>query len=103
MLFKGWALFIAKIVFLGAEKGGRDYPPQTGYHPQIDIRGTHTSCVIESLDNEEVFAFEKEHLVSLRLMFPDQYPDPFHVGDAISLYEGNRLIGTGRIVQEQHA
>lgn len=94
-------MFIAEITFFGTEKGGRHNPPQTGYHPQIDIRGIHTSCVIESLGEEEVFAFDKEHLVSLKLMFPDRYHGALNVGDAVSLYEGNRLIGTGKIVREE--
>ncbi len=54
--------------------------------------------MVESVDNEEVFSFEMEHRVLLKLMFPDQYPDAFEVGDAVSFYEGSKLIGSGRII-----
>jgi translation elongation factor EF-Tu-like GTPase len=92
-------MFVARILFFGADKGGRNSPPQTGYHPQIDIHGIHTSCVIESLDGEVAFSFNREHRVSLKLMFPDQYPDALKVGDAVNLYEGSKLIGTGRVIE----
>jgi len=92
-------LFVARILFFGADKGGRYSPPQTGFRPQVDIHGIHTSCVIESLGGEVAFSFEREHRVSLKLMFPDQYPDAFKVGDALNLYEGSKLIGTGSVIE----
>jgi len=92
-------MFVARILFFGADKGGRYSPPQTGCRPQINIHGIHTSCVIEGLDGEVAFSFDREHRVSLKLMFPDQYPDELKVGDAVNLYEGNKLIGTGRVIE----
>ncbi|GAB7129761.1 hypothetical protein JCM19000A_42690 [Silvimonas sp. JCM 19000] len=89
---------IAKVHFFGVEQGGRHNPPQTGFRPQLDIRGTHTSCVVESLDDETVFVFGKDHRISLKLMFPDQYPEPLKVGDVVKLYEGSKLIGEGEVV-----
>lgn len=89
---------VAMVTFWGADKGGRFSPPSSGFRPQVDLRGVHTSCVIESVDNEEVFSFEMEHRVLLKLMFPDQYPDAFKVGDAVSFYEGSKLIGSGRVI-----
>ena len=89
---------IAIITFWGPERGGRYTPPSTGYCPQVDIRGIHTSCMVESLEGEEIFSFEKEHRVLLKLMFPDQNPNAFEVGDVVSLYEGSKLIGSGKNV-----
>jgi hypothetical protein len=92
-------MFVARILFFGADKGGRYCPPQTGFRPQVDIHGIHTSCVIESLDGEVAFSFEREYRVSLKLMFPDHYPDAFKTGDAVKLYEGSKLIGTRRVIE----
>ena len=94
-------MFVARILFFGADKGGRYSPPQSGFRPQIDIHGIHTSCIIESLDGEVVFSFEKEHRVLLKPMFPDQYPDAFKIGDAVNIYEGSKLIGTGRVIESR--
>jgi len=54
--------------------------------------------MVESLEGEEIFSFEKEHRVLLKLMFPDQNPNAFEVGDVVSLYEGSKLIGSGKNV-----
>ncbi len=95
-------MFIAIVTFFGAIKGGRLNPPQTGFRPQIDIRGVHTSCIVESLDNE-LFSFDKEHRVSLKLMFPEHFQDVLNVGEAVNFYEGNKLIGSGKIVTSERA
>ena len=91
-------MFIAKVVFIGPSRGGRDTPPQSGYHPQIKAGDEYTSCVIESLHDEAVFDFDAEHLVSLRLMFPEGHEDMFSVGSRINFFEGHHLIGSGTIV-----
>ena len=91
---------IANIIFYSSGKGGRYTPPQTGFRPQINIGGIHTSCVVNSLNGEQFFDFDKEYNVFLELMFPDQYELPCKGGDKISLYEGSKLIGEGEIVAE---
>lgn len=91
-------MFVANVVFIGPKQGGRNTPPQSGYHPQIKAGDGYTSCVIESLGDESVFDFDKEHIVSLRLMFPAGHEDMFSVGSRVSFFEGSRLIGSGTIV-----
>lgn len=91
-------MFVANVVFIGPSSGGRDTPPQSGYHPQIKAGDEYTSCVIESLRDEVVFDFDKEHLVSLRLMFPEGHESKFSVGSSVSFFEGSHLIGSGTIV-----
>lgn len=91
-------MITAKVRFWGADKGGRYSPPYTGFHPQIEISGEYTSCSVESIDGEEVFGFDKEHRVSLRLMFPDRYPNAFEIGESVNLYEGSKQIGTGTVL-----
>ena len=88
----------AEVTFFGIEKGGRLSPPKTGFRPQIEMHGIHTSCVVDSLEGEELFLFERAHRVSLNLMFPEQYTDAFKIGDTVNLYEGSKLIGSGKIV-----
>jgi translation elongation factor EF-Tu-like GTPase len=86
-------------VFFDDAHGGRSNPPVSGFHPQVDIRGTHTSCVVESLSGDEVLVFGEPHRVSLKLMFPDQYPNAFAIGDKLNFYEGHKLIGTGEVME----
>lgn len=81
-----------------SDNRGRTNPPQPGYRPSIVIRGVYTSCSIESIDDAAVFLFEKEHRVALKLMFADQFPNAFSVGQTVEFYEGNRLVGAGTIL-----
>ncbi|HEX3272341.1 MAG TPA: hypothetical protein VHR15_16980 [Ktedonobacterales bacterium] len=92
-------MVIARVQFLSYEEGGRASLPSSGYHPQVAIGNEQTSCVIESLDGETTFAFDKEHLVSLRLTFPDHYLNAFAVGQAVYFYEGGHLVGSGVVLE----
>jgi hypothetical protein len=92
-------VFIALVTFLGPDKGGRRICPESGYHPQIDAGGEFTSYVIESLDDETIFAFDIPHRVALRLLYPDLYLKRFSVGSTIRFYEGSRLVGSGTILE----
>lgn len=92
---------IASVRFLQKQSGvrqGRIEPPQTGYQPAIGLGGVFTSCLIESVDGKLVFPFEEVHLVSLKLMFPDQYPSAFIAGMKVEFFEGNILVGQGTIL-----
>lgn len=92
-------MFIALVAFLGPDKGGRSTCPESGYRPQIDAGGEFTSCAIESLVGETVFAFDTPLRVSLHLLFPDLYQGRFSVGSAVGFYEGSHLVGTGTILE----
>jgi translation elongation factor EF-Tu-like GTPase len=92
-------MVIARVRFLSLDEGGRTSPPSSGYHPQVAVGNEYTSCVIESLDGEMAFAFDQEHHVSLRLLFPDHYPDAFAVGQAVHFYEGSHLVGSGIVLE----
>jgi hypothetical protein len=91
-------MFVAKVIFYGPDTGGRQTPPQPGYHPQIKAGDEYTSCRIESLTGVAVFDFDVEHLVSLELLFPDVYAGRFVFGDAVAFYEGSHQVGRGRIL-----
>lgn len=92
-------MFIAKVTFVQPVEGSPGWHPQSGYHPQIDAGGEYTSCVIESLGDATVFAFDQEYVVRLRLLFPDLYASAFSVGSVVRLYEGSRRVGTGVIIE----
>lgn len=92
---------IAIVRFWGKEKGGRQNPPLSGYRPHVYLQGMYTSCFIEGFDGKEApFAFEQEHRVKLRLMFPDYFPGALKVGDEVNFYEGARQIGSGVVIEE---
>jgi hypothetical protein len=91
-------MVIARVRFLGPEQGGRQHPPLPGYHPEVAVRDEFTSCAIESLEDEATFAFDRDHLVSLHLLFPKHYPDAFAVGGQVRFYEGSHLVGSGTIL-----
>jgi translation elongation factor EF-Tu-like GTPase len=94
-------MVVARIKFLSPDEGGRRSPPLSGYHPQLALGNEFTSCVIESLDGETVFAFHQEHRVSLRLLLPDHYPDAIAGGQSVSFYEGSHLVGSGIVLEIQ--
>ncbi len=94
-------MYIAMVMFLGPDSNGRQSPPMSGYHPQVAVGGVYTSCAIESLDNEATFEFDKEHLVWLRLLFAEEYPQAFSVGDTVRFYEGHHLVGSGTILEAE--
>lgn len=90
-------MWIARVIFLGPEKGGRFSPPQTGYHPQLEVGDEYTSCRIESLSNVSTFEFDREHEVSLKLLFSENYDQYLHIGSDVRFFEGSKLIGIGKI------
>jgi hypothetical protein len=92
-------MFIARVVFLGPEKGGRRDPPQSGYHPQLAVGGASTCCAIESLENDVVFAFDRAYVVCLRPLDRDRARQAFAVGSTVQFYEGNHLVGSGVILE----
>jgi translation elongation factor EF-Tu-like GTPase len=89
---------VAAITFMDHAEGGRFTPPQSGFRPTIDVRGVKTSCTVESLEGTKVFEFRQTHKVCLTLMFPEQFDSPLIEGDEVALFEGNKLIGKGRVI-----
>ncbi len=91
-------MFVAEVEFLGIARGGRTTPPQSGFRPQIEAGDVHTSCVVEAMDGESVFEFDKEYRVLLRMLYPEEYGTRLSIGSRVRLFEGSRLIGQGRII-----
>lgn len=94
-------MFLAKVTFWGQEKGGRLTPPQSGFRPQIQAGDVHTSCTVTSVDDTIIiFNFNKLTSVYLKLMYPDEYGDKLVVGDKVRLFEGNKQIAEGTILEK---
>ena len=92
-------MLIAQITFYPFESGGRMAPPLSGFHPQVAIGEYQTSCRVESLSGEESFNFSTEHKVKITPFFPEIVEGKFEVGVPINIYEGNKRIGSGIIVE----
>ena len=91
-------MYAADIVFWGRDKGGRDTPPKPGYHPQLDVGGMHTSCVVTPQDSTiACFSFDIEYAVSLELMLEEVYRGRLGIGDVAKLFEGSRQVAEGKI------
>ena len=93
-------MVIAKVTFLGPQRGGRYTSPISGFHPQIKLGEIHASCIVKAVDNEVVFEFDKEYLVSLDLMYRE-YINLLTATNELRLYEGSKLVGIGIIVQRK--
>lgn len=92
-------MVIAIVMFFSSDKGGRITPPLSGFRPQVEIGDTHTSCTVKSREGVDTFSFDKEYQVSLEPLFPARYPNAFTVGEVVRLYEGNKLIASGKVVE----
>ncbi len=90
---------LAMVEFFDAEHGGRNAPPLSGFRPQIEINGLHTSCTVDSADGAVTFEFGVKHKVLLRLMHPSHFPSTWLVGTTVHLFEGNKLIGSGEVIE----
>jgi hypothetical protein len=89
---------IAMVEFLDSARGGRTTEPKSGFRPQLDMGGIHTSCTVESETGASTFNFGVQHRVSLQLMHAAHFAQSLPVGSPVRLYEGSKLIGQGQIV-----
>jgi hypothetical protein len=69
-----------------------------GYRPQLDLGEVQTSCIIEGGGAVERYEFDFDHVVSLKLMFPEQYGHLVRPGE-FALREGARQIGMAAIAR----
>ena len=92
----------ARIRFLTTDEGGRSAPPRSGYHPQLKLGDIYTSCFVKTLFGHEEQCFElgREYEVELELLFP-HYAHLVPETDECELYEGSRLVASGRFLRSQ--
>ncbi len=87
----------ADVVFVPAESGGRINPPLSGYGPQFKIGEFLTSCKIYPRQGD-IMKAGILHDVDIELPFATKYDTTKVVaGYIVELFEGQRLVGFGRI------
>jgi translation elongation factor EF-Tu-like GTPase len=89
----------ARIRFLTASEGGRLTPVMSGVRPAMKIGDTFTSCIIRATTADEVFEPGRDYDVSLELLFFEEYGHSLDMSASISLFEGERLVATGRFAE----
>ena len=91
---------VATVEFWGKERGGRNNPPTSGYHGQIDLGDVQTSCVFDVADAEEK-NFDLNHPVSAIIfpMMPSEYGSFFKRDSVYPICEGSHRVGTAKILE----
>lgn len=94
---------VAKIYWIKQEDGGRKSIPFTNmYAPQLALEGEERSNVI----GWSAFVINKESVIDDRttiadiMLISERCPYELKVGIKFNLYEGNRLIATGEVVEK---
>lgn len=90
---------LANIVFFSREHGGRFTPPESGFHPQIQIGEEYTSCKIDRIGYEKTFSFNMLVKVNLTLLLPEIYFQRLYEGLSFEIFEGAHHIGSGTVLK----
>jgi translation elongation factor EF-Tu-like GTPase len=89
----------AEVTLLSAEEGGRHKSVSSGYRPQHVVREDYfTTGVHEYLDCDEVLPGQTAQ-AKIKFITPEAYPHCLWVGRVIQLQEGNRIVGSAKIVK----
>lgn len=88
----------ALITFFGEDNGGRFTHPQSGFHPQVELKDGRYSCRVEGVGNEIELPFDRVCRVRLTLLTRPANLLEEMSGQEIRLYEGEKLIGKGLLV-----
>ena len=93
---------VAKIYWIKKENGGKITIPFTNmYAPQIVLEIEERNAGIgwsAFVINKEI----SEDRVSIAdiLLLSEKYPYPLNIGQKFELYEGNRLVATGKVIRD---
>ena len=93
--------FIADLIFLTSEKGGRTLPAYSKYRPHLefDKYPPHmTSTQQVYIDKDVVFPGD-EVKAEMTMISSDLYIGKLQIGDTFKFSEGARLIGHGTITK----
>jgi translation elongation factor EF-Tu-like GTPase len=93
-------LLKAHISFLPADEGGRSTPAMTGVRPQLKLGDVFTTCVVRGSGPAQVFQPGLEYEVALDVLFWVEYGHLVRQDMPIELYEGNRLVARGRLIND---
>lgn len=92
--------FIAKLIYLKPEQGGRSTPVASGYRPQLkfDFTELQTSGQQIFADRELVYPGD-EVIANITMLSPHFYLGKLEQGKQFEFREGARIIGTGEIIE----
>jgi translation elongation factor EF-Tu-like GTPase len=92
--------FIAELIYLSTDQGGRLTPALSGYRPQVkfDFSDMQTSGQQTFLNKDIVYPGE---IISaeIALISPQFFRGKLYVGLDFEFREGARIIGNGRIIK----
>lgn len=90
--------FIAELLYLTAEQGGRITPANSGYRPQVkfDFSEMQTSGQQIFNDKQNVYPGDKVD-AKIKILSPNYFADCLTEGMNFEFREGSTLIGTGQI------
>lgn len=88
----------ALIRFLTTREGGRLASPAPGLRSQIELGSFQTSCVVDDDSGRAEFPLGEVLEVRIRVLFEDRAGDAFASATAIELFEGNKLVATGELL-----
>ncbi|MFI9328559.1 hypothetical protein ACIGZJ_13565 [Kitasatospora sp. NPDC052868] len=75
----------------------------SGIRPQLKIGERFTSCIVLATSEDELFLLGQEYEVDLQLVFREEYQDLLTRHDPIELFDGSKLIATGRWADDGNA
>lgn len=95
--------FNAFITLIPTENGGRKKPVYNGYKPSFSFNTQKHYCgEIELLDSEELLPGHSA-MVLIKLLPATHIRHNIEKGDAFTILEGNKIIGTGVIKKVEKA
>jgi hypothetical protein len=89
----------AVIRFLTTSEGGRFTAAMDGVRPQLKLGEIFTSCIVHGRGPNEPFELGVEYRVTLELVFLEKYGGLLSPSTVLALFEGNRLVATGRLIE----
>ena len=90
----------ARIRFRTPEEGGRLTAPASGVRSQIELGEFQTSCIVDSSAGFEILPLGEEVEVRIRVLFAEHVGAAFSRAAAVELFEGAKLVATGRFLDE---
>ena len=97
---KGDPDFIAKVIYLTTENGGRKSYAVSGYRPHVKFDGRKQITSGEQLffDKDKVFPGEIA-IAEIRIVSPDFFEKYLFVGQYFEFGEGSKVVGHGEVLE----
>lgn len=91
----------ARITFVPESAGGRIAPALSGIKPQLKLGDVRTSAVVRAEDESQVFEPGRPYVVTIEVLFWEQYGSKFKLDDPVELFDGSRLIAKGEYLPHE--